>query len=177
MNFGFHRRRTGEVHFEIFPVNLPVPALPANEELADVEIPHEPEERIVVDRNQIIFVQTGPETPPRIYMPGGMGRREEVNARAWDRLMASLSEQQQRSVRENGWFEIKSNLGNRWRIATSGFSANCIKMNNACNSGRPYCAHLRMGYHVWPLGDHLLAQALMIRTDEDRFIRIAHGGL
>ena len=94
---------------------------------------------------------------------------------ATSRLLASLTAEQCQTMRKYGWFEVMSNRNRRWRIYTHTYTGNCLLMPDS-PSMQCYCAHL--SYTVvmmsWPLADHLLAQALMIRTDEEAFLRIAY---
>lgn len=119
-----------------------------------------------------------------------------ANERAHNRLLASMNETQRKTYLEEGWFEVVSNLGHHWHIDGQSHINNCTRINPAANRFlararvtpamrrirvflRPVCAHLdpyTTGTYVeYPMEDHLLAQALTIRTDEEAFILIASG--
>jgi len=87
--------------------------------------------------------------------------------KARELLLSALSPGQRYNLTRHGWFEVISNKGHRWVIrADVGVSYNVY------HNRYKYCAHIRGG--SVPKDDHLLAQALMLRTDENQFLRIAN---
>ena len=83
---------------------------------------------------------------------------------AWEKLIASLSAEQRTELTRRGHFTVTSNLGHVFQIDAHGYSGNIT------GCGRLWCCHLP---YPAPLGEHLLAQALAIRTDERAFLRTA----
>lgn len=112
----------------------------------------------------------------RDYWEAEYRNRYTAYGRAWDKLRASLNEAQRKDLDSSGKFYVKSNKGNLWQINATSYIRNCTMIGD--RKGRPakqprtYCIHLD-GPGQYPLGDHLLAQALLLKTDEDRFRRIA----
>jgi hypothetical protein len=100
----------------------------------------------------------------------------EAVQKSWARFLASLSSEQARSVAESEYFELTSNKGNTRRIFTKGYVGNTQILVRRFEfvGARGYCAHIRQQYQEFPLGDHLLAQALMITTDEEAFLDVAY---
>jgi len=88
----------------------------------------------------------------------------EAKARA--KLLTFLTSYQRKTLKENGWFEVMSNTGKRWRISSKSRSHNtvCLEWD-----GTSVCVHIKDSRI--PLSDNLLAQALLIRTDEEKFLR------
>lgn len=108
---------------------------------------------------------------------------------AHERLMASLNKEQRVQLVSLGYFEVTSNLGNVYRLRASGHMGNIQRVRSKPADreflaglpnpyGTTFCMHLS-GYSLssfsasYPEDDHLLAQALLIRTDEVAFRRIA----
>lgn len=120
-----------------------------------------------------------------------------VTEESWDaavvkarqRLLAALDEKQRREFEYNGFFHVTAReSGTQYRLEGRSFVGNIYQENNWQDSEelrrvygerptRPprWCMHLYNGYQYnYPMEDHLLAQALMIRNDEQEFRRIAN---
>jgi hypothetical protein len=101
----------------------------------------------------------------------------EAQAKAWQRLRASLSSRQLQTISLHGFFEVRgSTSGKTYRIYTnSGYSMNVRVTNPFGRESRSYCLYCKGATHAHsiPLADHLLAQALLLRTDERLFLAIA----
>jgi hypothetical protein len=92
--------------------------------------------------------------------------------RAWTKLMESLDSTQRHTLQNNGWFDVVSSTGHHWRISATGYMGNCFRYSGFGLYAKQYCAHLYPS-SLYPLADHLLAQALWITTDEVAFREIA----
>lgn len=97
-----------------------------------------------------------------------------TNEVATQRFLSALSPDQKKSVRDHHRFEVVSDLGNRWVIRTDTTIGNVY----ALGAGLQFCTAFllaaldeEMGYP--PPGDLYLAQALVLRTDEAYFMRVA----
>jgi hypothetical protein len=105
-------------------------------------------------------------------------RRQSVSEKeaqkvARKRLMASLTNEQRMQYEANGYFDVTSNLGTTFRLHADNHVGNIFQLpKGVIRTGR-FCMHLSNRFESFPNEDHLLAQALMIRTDEVAFRRIA----
>lgn len=94
--------------------------------------------------------------------------RAEASKRARVLLEENLSDEQRLQLRDNNWFEVVTPRGT-YRIH-NGRSGNVQRYRD----GRPtdrYCIHPG---ELVPNEDTMLAQKLMLETDEDAFLRIAN---
>ena len=96
--------------------------------------------------------------------------------RSYQRLYESLNDEQQQMLEQRDYFEFRSSRGRAWRIyCNSGYMGNVYCLT----TGQLYCCHIGSsvrdwsGDTSWPYYDHFLAQALLIRTNEDAFLRLA----
>lgn len=88
-------------------------------------------------------------------------RRAELVLHDW------MTPEQRRTWRSRGWFEVRSNKGNLWRIR-QGSMGNVLEMG-------PFRHHAWCAAPVGvPPADEYLAQALMIMSDEAKFKSIAN---
>jgi hypothetical protein len=126
-----------------------------------------------------LFNGPDPEmTPPSLVEEE---RAMDEHERAHRRLMRSLSPMQQNTYSSQGYIDVTSNRGNQYRIFTENYIGNVLRMSD----GRRFCCHL--SYYptaeqwngrqptTYPIEDHILAQALMIRTNEPVFLNLAIG--
>jgi hypothetical protein len=99
--------------------------------------------------------------------------RAEAKERARGLLIEFLTEDQQRTFLDHGWFIVEGGKSKRkYRVrASQGLVGNVDVMHDNDNNRIMHrlCAHVRLG--EVPLGDQLLAQKLMLQFDEDRFLR------
>lgn len=96
-------------------------------------------------------------------------RQAVVNSRAEQLLMSLLSDEQRRTRREHGWFEVRGSLGGRWRIRNRGQSGNVDLMPQTGNERlMSFCIHPP---DRLPDADAHVAQMLGIVTDELAFRR------
>lgn len=88
--------------------------------------------------------------------------------RARMRLLQSLTYEQLRTYVEDNYFDVEAlDSGRTYRI----FTRSIISNVTCLNTGLRYCCQLdSCGY---PIADHHLAQALMLRYAEKDFLRIA----
>lgn len=91
-------------------------------------------------------------------------QRAEAATRAMELLRSCLSVEQQAQLDENGCFRVTAPSGRVYTI-TQGYAGNVY------SQGWSYCIHMRSDL---PEADHMLAQKLMIETDEAAFLRIAN---
>lgn len=104
------------------------------------------------------------------------------------RLLASLNDEQRHDFLATNEFNVVAKASNRvYRVKGHSFVGNIYLIDDQLDlgvysdfGGRPdrfprFCMHLYKGYgYNFPMEDHLLAQALMIRNDEQGFRRIAN---
>lgn len=99
-------------------------------------------------------------------------RQAVVNSRAEELLLALLTDEQARTYREHGWFEVRGSKGGRWRIRNSGQAGNVDLMPEIGNErDASFCCHPPGGL---PDPDAHLAQMLHLVTDEDGFRETAN---
>jgi hypothetical protein len=90
--------------------------------------------------------------------------------RAMELLLSHLTPQQRETFEANKWFIVEGGLSKkRYRINMKG---HLVANIDALDDGHRLCAHADL--HSVPMGDHLLAQKLMLQYDEERFLRIAN---
>jgi hypothetical protein len=98
--------------------------------------------------------------------------RLRAEARAEELLTALLSDEQLRTYRQHGWFEVRGSGGGRWRIRTSGQAGNVDLMpETGSERDASFCCHPP---GQLPAADAHLAQMLHLVTDEDGFRRTAN---
>lgn len=96
-------------------------------------------------------------------------QRAKVNSRAEQLLMSLLNDEQRRTRREHGWFEVRGSAGGRWRIRNQGQSGNVDLMPQAGDVRlMSFCIHPP---DQLPDADAHVAQMLGIVTDELAFRR------
>ena len=95
-------------------------------------------------------------------------RHPEVVAQ--ELLDRHLSPKQRRQLQMQGYFDvIGSKTGRSYRIHACKYLGNVWDIKG----GYKYCAYAA-GKKLLPVGDHLLAQKLLIETDEARFLAVAN---
>jgi hypothetical protein len=95
-----------------------------------------------------------------------------ADARAKDKLMRALTPQQRKSIEEHNFFDVVTKKKHVYRIYTAGtYSGNIeiIKPAPGRNNKASLCAHLNTAWNRYPVWDHYLAQAIMLRQDEAGF--------
>ena len=101
--------------------------------------------------------------PIRRYR-AGLVRRRQVRLRAEALLWAWLSPAQRRQYRARRWFEVTTASGRRYRILRGGV----VRVDPR---GSGYCIEATTPV---PLADEMLANKLLLETDERRFLATAH---
>jgi hypothetical protein len=96
--------------------------------------------------------------------------RKAASERAERLLVACLSSAQRGELTTAGWFEVQSSRGRRYRIRR-GRVRNVIEVDMLGRTLRTYCCHPFDGV---PDADTMLAQKLMLETQEDEFLRLAN---
>jgi len=99
----------------------------------------------------------------------------EADARAEKLLIEHLTQAQRECLRANGHFFVEVS-GRRYRIDRAGKSGNVRLVDEAGKIKKKYCIHDRWidADSVLPVSDNLLAQKLLLETDEAAFLRIAN---
>lgn len=85
-------------------------------------------------------------------------------------LREHLTPAQRRSLDERGWFRVESEQGNLYRIER-GMSGNVKAIDRRGRATARFCIHPTDGS---PSPDVMLAQKLLLETDEAAFLRIAN---
>jgi len=91
-------------------------------------------------------------------------RRRRARLRAEALLWAWLSPAQRQQYRARGWFEVTTASGRRYRILRGG-----VVRRDPRGSG--YCIEATSPV---PVADEMLANKLLLETDERRFLATAH---
>jgi hypothetical protein len=94
----------------------------------------------------------------------GLSRRHQARLRAETLLLAWLSPGQRRQYRARGWFEVITNAGHRYRVYRGGVVRLDVR-------GSAYCIE---AVSPVPIADEMLANKLLLETDERRFLATAH---
>lgn len=106
--------------------------------------------------------------------------RQSPSDTALELLRRMLNKEQRAMMDANGYFQIKGSAGHAYRIHTNvGYSGNIFLMSKEGAHGAEFCCHpdRMMGRGLngivgrLPDADALIAQKLMIETDEIRFLR------
>jgi hypothetical protein len=91
-------------------------------------------------------------------------RRREARMRAEALLWAWLSTAQRKQYRRKRWFEVTTISGRRYRILRGGV----VRLDPR---GSGYCIEATSPV---PVADEMLANKLLLETDERRFLATAH---
>jgi hypothetical protein len=91
-------------------------------------------------------------------------RRRRARLRAEALLWAWLSPAQRRQYRRRGWFEVTTASGRRYRVLPRGV----VRLDPR---GSGYCIEATSPV---PVADEMLANKLLLETDERRFLATAH---
>jgi hypothetical protein len=94
----------------------------------------------------------------------GHVRRRQARLRAEALLWAWLSPAQRRQYRAKRWFEVTTSSGRRYRILRGGV----VRVDPR---GSGYCIEATSPV---PVADEMLANKLLLETDERRFLATAH---
>lgn len=108
--------------------------------------------------------------------PAILRRREPTpgDLRATELLLSLLTDEQRQSYRQHGWFiVVGGSTGRRYRIRCNSYQGNVdlLAANDNNRIEYRFCGHCRDRI---PLGDHLLAQKIMLEIDETAFIGLAN---
>jgi hypothetical protein len=93
-----------------------------------------------------------------------LGRRRQARLRAEALLWAWLSPAQRRQYRTRRWFEVTTASGRRYRILRGGV----VRLDPP---GSGFCIEATSPV---PVADEMLANKLLLETDERRFLATAH---
>ncbi len=93
-----------------------------------------------------------------------LARRRQARLRAEALLLAWLSADQRAQYRARGWFEVTTAAGRRYRIRRGGV----VRLDPR---GSGYCIE---AVSPVPVADEMLANKLLLETDERRFLATAH---
>jgi hypothetical protein len=93
-----------------------------------------------------------------------LARRRQARRRAEALLLGWLSPDQRRQYQAHGWFEVTTTRGYRYRVLRGGV----IRLDPR---GSAYCIEATSPV---PAADEMLANKLLLETDERRFLATAH---
>ena len=91
-------------------------------------------------------------------------RRHQAQRRAEALLLGWLSPDQRRQYQARGWFEVTTARGYRYRVLRGGV----VRLDPL---GSGYCIEATSPV---PVADEMLANKLLLETDERRFLATAH---
>lgn len=98
---------------------------------------------------------------------------EEARERAIGLLLENLSPEQRETFQKNKWFIVEGGKsGLKYRIHANDNVAANIDVLDGDKIARRLCGHCEVA--KVPLGDHLLAQKIMLENAEEDFLRIAN---
>ena len=95
---------------------------------------------------------------------GALVRRRQARLRAEALLWAWLSLAQRKQYRTRRWFEVTTSSGRRYRVLRGGV----VRVDP---HGSAYCIEATSPV---PVADEMLANKLLLETDERRFLATAH---
>jgi hypothetical protein len=93
-----------------------------------------------------------------------LARRRQAQRRAEALLLDWLSPDQRRQYQARGWFEVTTARGYRYRVLRGGV----VRLDPL---GSGYCIEATSPV---PVADEMLANKLLLETDERRFLATAH---
>ncbi|HEV8650403.1 MAG TPA: hypothetical protein VG276_13580 [Actinomycetes bacterium] len=93
-----------------------------------------------------------------------LARRRQARLRAEALLLAWLSPDQRAQYRARGWFEVTTAAGHRYRVCGGGVVRRDVR-------GAGFCIE---AVSPVPVADEMLANKLLLETDERRFLATAH---
>jgi hypothetical protein len=93
-----------------------------------------------------------------------LARRRQAQRRAEALLLGWLSSDQRKQYQAHGWFEVTTPRGYRYRIVRGGV----LRLDPR---GSAYCIEATSPV---PAADEMLANKLLLETDERRFLATAH---
>jgi hypothetical protein len=93
-----------------------------------------------------------------------LARRRRARLRAEALLLAWLSPSQRTQYRARGWFEVTTLAGHRYRVR----AGEVVRLDPR---GSAYCIEATTRV---PVADEMLANKLLLETDERRFLATAH---
>lgn len=94
---------------------------------------------------------------------------KEADARAWSFFVSHLSNNQQRTLKRS--FIIVQGKQFKWRIETTYVGGNVFRLGRSGRRRARYCAEPD---DLLPIGDVLLAQKMLLETNEDQFLAVAN---
>lgn len=99
-------------------------------------------------------------------------RRDEAAARAKTLLRDNLTAAQLKALDKHGWFLVQGGKsGKLYRVRANSYAGNIYELDAKKKEVARYCVHMTSDI---PLHDHLLAQALSLRFDEEHIIARAN---
>lgn len=99
-------------------------------------------------------------------------RRRIAERKAQKLLLSCLDETQRGDLDRANGFRVVSQTGELYWVA-KGYAGNVYLLDQEGNRVRTFCIH-SYGYEL-PDEDHMLAQKLLLETDEESFLQIANG--
>lgn len=91
--------------------------------------------------------------------------RAQATHRAIHLLWGHLSPAQKRSLKKNGWFDVTSKCGIKYRLLYT-LHGNVLRLGNKNKVEQAFCGH--MGNNI-PIADTLLAQKLLLRHNPQKY--------
>lgn len=129
--------------------------------------------RIISERDQAMAAQRAAEEKRKREYEAEQARVKAAAQRAEELLIEHLTPEQQKQYKDNKWFVIEGGkTKQKYRIRAGTLVANVDVLNDTGRAQHRLCAHARPG--SVPMGDQLLAQKIILETDEDAFLRIAN---
>lgn len=175
-----YQNQANQAHFQ--PVQKSQKELQANDQKAYQKAlnEHNGQEaarlrRIIVDREKVMAANKAAEEKRKREYELEQERRKAADKRAMDLLIEHLTPEQRKSYNERKWFVVEGGKSKtKYRINANGSLMANIDVLAEKSDQRLHrlCAHLQHG--SVPLGDQLLAQKIVLETDEDAFLRIAN---
>jgi hypothetical protein len=101
-------------------------------------------------------------------------RKQPAQRKAVKLLRSLLSAEQRKSIRNNGYFHIQVRSGNYYRIHPNMYPTKRVeKHGKRMFALGSYCLHPDLDLHI-PHGDVAVSHMLMLKTDEEEFLKLAN---
>lgn len=127
--------------------------------------------QILAEQMDMRWSTAGTEAPfsAWVYPGEGLKQNQEAEEKAEKLLLSCLSRQQKKDYKQHEYFIVIGNAtGNRYKI-TKGRIKNIYLIHDYDDHVARHCVESNERV---PMGDHLLAQKLLIEANEEEFLRV-----
>lgn len=130
--------------------------------------------RLIEQREQTVAAQRAAIEARQQRQQEEQQQQLAARERANQLLLEHLTSDQRDTFTRNGWFMVEGGKSKtRYRIRAGTLVGNIDVLDPKDKMTHRLCGHVSHNRGV-PIGDHLLAQKMMLQYDEDAFLRIAN---